>query len=210
MCAVTPLIRTSPSRYARGRRCPRANHRAQARMSGPACARVHCVPSPVGADRMERARVRAGALGEAARRSGGGEAGPHVRRAHILGAISHSIRLSELSTVPTNISIPTIWMRGATPYQGNRMRHLWIACPVGTFCPFTQLILEMRTAGGACLLSTREVSLESDRGIMNARDDSRGRCSFARWASVVSVRSRGRPCRTSGTWCTRSGAWASH
>ena len=106
----------------------------------------------------ERARVRAGALGEAARRSGGGEAGPHVRRAHILGAISHSIRLSELSTVPTNIAIPTIWMRGATPYQGNRMRHLWIACPVGTFCPFTQLILEMRTAGGACLLSTREVS----------------------------------------------------
>ena len=79
----------------------------------------------------ERVLVRAGALGESARRSGGGEAGPRARRAHILGAVSHAIRLGELSTVSTNVAIPTIWMRGATPYQGNCMRHSSIARPMG-------------------------------------------------------------------------------
>ena len=64
-------------------------------------------------------------------------------------------------------------MRGATPYQGNCMRHLWIACPVGAICPFTQLILEMRTAGGACLLSAREVSLERQKNNERPRRQSR-------------------------------------
>ena len=54
-----------PTRKSAG---PRARCRAQAHMS-----------------------VRAGALGEDARRSGGGDAGPRARRAHILGAMSHAI-----------------------------------------------------------------------------------------------------------------------
>ena len=34
--------------------------------------------------------------------------GPACVRAHILGAVSHAIRLSELSIVSTNVAIPTM------------------------------------------------------------------------------------------------------
>ena len=72
---VNPLIRTPTSRYARGRRCPRANQRAHARVRGPrarcraqahmsglACARMHYPRIHQRDTRHERARVRAGAL----------------------------------------------------------------------------------------------------------------------------------------------------
>ena len=48
-----------------------------------------------------------------------------------LGAVSHAIRLSELSTVSTNVAIPTIWKRGATPNRGNCMRHSRITRATG-------------------------------------------------------------------------------
>ena len=48
-----------------------------------------------------------------------------------LGAVSHAIRLSECSTVSTNVAIPTMRMRGATQGRGNCMRHSSIARPMG-------------------------------------------------------------------------------
>ena len=48
--------------------------------------------------------------------------GPHARRgtqaASALGAVSHAIRLNELSTVSANVAIPTIWLRGAARCRG--------------------------------------------------------------------------------------------
>ena len=52
---VNPLIRTSTSRYARGRRCPRSHERVNVRMSGPTLALA-------GPGANQRAHVRAGAL----------------------------------------------------------------------------------------------------------------------------------------------------
>ena len=57
--------------------------------------------------------------------------GPACARVRSLGAVSHAIRLSELSTVSTNVAIPTMWMCGATQCRGNCMRHSWIAHPMG-------------------------------------------------------------------------------
>ena len=62
--------------------------------------------------------------------------GPRARRgtqaASALTAVSHAIRLGELSTVSTNVAIPTIWTRGATQCRGNCMRHSWISSPGGS------------------------------------------------------------------------------
>ena len=48
--------------------------------------------------------------------------GPRARRgtqaASALGAVSHAIRLNELSTVSANVAIPTIWLRGAARCRG--------------------------------------------------------------------------------------------
>ena len=75
---------------------------AHARAIGPTCE----VSDP-------RANERAHARGE-------------ERRQLALGAVSHAIRLSELSTVSANVAIPTIQLRGATRCRGNCMRHSWI------------------------------------------------------------------------------------
>ena len=40
------------------------------------------------------------------------------RRQLALGAVSHAIRLNELSTVSANVAIPTIWLRGAARCRG--------------------------------------------------------------------------------------------
>ena len=48
--------------------------------------------------------------------------GPRARRgtqaASALGAVSHAIRLNELSTVSANVAIPTIWLRGVARCRG--------------------------------------------------------------------------------------------
>ena len=54
------------------------------------------------------------------------------RRQLTLGAVSHAIRLSELSAVSANVAIPTIWLRGATQCRGNCMRHSWDSSPGGS------------------------------------------------------------------------------
>ena len=51
------------------------------------------------------------------------------RRQLALGAVSHAIRLSELSTASTNVAILTTWMRGTTQCRWNCMRHSWKARP---------------------------------------------------------------------------------
>ena len=48
---------------------------------------------------------------------------PACVRAHILGAFSHAIRLSECSTASTNVAIPTMRICGATQGRGNCMRN---------------------------------------------------------------------------------------
>ena len=57
--------------------------------------------------------------------------GPRARCWRSLGAVSHAIRLGELSTASTNVAIPTMRMRGATQGRGNCMRHSSIADPTG-------------------------------------------------------------------------------
>ena len=85
---------------------------AHARAIGPTCE----VSDP-------RANERAHARGE-------------ERRQLALGAVSHAIRLSELSTASTNVAILTTWIRGATQCRGNCMRHSWKARRAGVMrCP---------------------------------------------------------------------------
>ena len=56
-----------------------------------------------------------------------GFAAGHARWGGTLPTISHAIRLSELSTIPTNAAIPTMRMCDATERRGNCMRHSQIA-----------------------------------------------------------------------------------
>ena len=104
------LYRTSTRYSVSGRGCPRSHQRVNVRISGPTLA----LAGP-GAD--QRAHVRG--------------VGPTCVRAHILGAVSHAIRLSELSTASTNVAIPTMHMCGAILCWGNCMRNPWIARPTG-------------------------------------------------------------------------------
>ena len=55
-----------------------------------------------------------------------------AQAARALAAVSHAIRLNELSTVSANVAIPTIWLRGATQCRGNCMRHSWDSSPGGS------------------------------------------------------------------------------
>ena len=96
------LYRTSTRYSVSGRGCPRSHQRVNVRISGPTLA----LAGP-GAD--QRAHVRG--------------VGPACVRAHILGAVSHAIRLSELSIVSTNVAIPTMRICGATQGRG-------IACDI--------------------------------------------------------------------------------
>ena len=89
------------------RGCPRACHRTHVRSVGPT--RIPSDP---------RAKCRAHVRGE-------------ERRQLALGAVSHAIRLSELSTASTNVAILTTWMRGTTQCRWNCMRHSWKARPAG-------------------------------------------------------------------------------
>ena len=63
-------------------------------------------------------------------------AGPRARRgtqaASALGAVSHAIRLNELSTVSTNVAIPTIWLRGAARCRGELHATFAESSPGGT------------------------------------------------------------------------------
>ena len=62
--------------------------------------------------------------------------GPRARRgtqaASALGAVSHAIRLNELSTVSTNVAIPTIWLRGAARCRGELHATFAESSPGGT------------------------------------------------------------------------------
>ena len=82
-------------------RRPRAYHRTHARGVGPTCE----VSDP---------RARRG-----------------TQAASALGAVSHAIRLGELSTVSINVAIPKIRLRGETRCRGNCMRHSWDSSPGG-------------------------------------------------------------------------------
>ena len=95
---VNPVTRTPTPRYAPGRR-RRACHQTPTRIRGPT--RESADP---------RANERVHVRGE-------------ERRQLALGAVSHAIRLGELSTVSTNVVIPTIRLRGETRCRGNCMRH---------------------------------------------------------------------------------------
>ena len=101
------MTRTPTPRYARGRR-PHAYHRTHARLRGPTRGLAD-----------SRARCRTHARGE-------------ERRQLALGAVSHAIRLSELSTASANVAIPTIWLRGTTQRRGNCMRHSQESSPGGS------------------------------------------------------------------------------
>ena len=86
-----------------------------------------------------------GHIGEiAARWAADTLAGPRAnQRAHVrsverafmrvrsLGAVSHAIRLGELSIMPTNVAIPTMWICSTTKCWGNCMRNSWAAHPTG-------------------------------------------------------------------------------
>ena len=52
-------------------------------------------------------------------------------RVRSLGAVSHAIRLGELSIMPTNVAIPTMWICSTTKCWGNCMRNSWAAHPTG-------------------------------------------------------------------------------
>ena len=110
IASTSLLFRTSTRYSVSGRGCPRSHQRVNVRISGPTLA----LAGP-GAD--QRAHVRG--------------VGPACVRAHILGAVSHAIRLSELSTASTNVAIPTTRMLGATQGRGNCMRNSSIARPTG-------------------------------------------------------------------------------
>ena len=97
---------------------PGADQRAHVRGVGPTCELAG--PRARGCTRVSRPAVRR-------RRSGP----TCALRAHILGAVSHAIRLSELSTAPTNVAIPTMQMCNSTQVRGNCMRHSRKAHPTG-------------------------------------------------------------------------------
>ena len=52
-------------------------------------------------------------------------------RVRSLDAVSHAIRLGELSIMPTNVAIPTMWICSTTKCWGNCMRNSWAAHPTG-------------------------------------------------------------------------------
>ena len=114
---ANPLLRVLTGYIARKPAIPCLGGAAHAHISGLTCALV----APRAHERAQ-ARIR-GPMCEAS--------GPCARCWRSLGAVAHAIRLGECSTVSTNVAIPTIWMRGATPYQGNCMRHSSIARPMG-------------------------------------------------------------------------------
>ena len=114
---VNPLLRALTGYTARKPAIQRLGGAAHARFSGLACE----LEGP-GADQRAQARIR-GPTCEAS--------GPRARCWRSLGAVSHAIRLSECSTVSTNVAIPTMRMRDATQCRGNCMRHSWIARPMG-------------------------------------------------------------------------------
>ena len=107
---VNPVTRTPTPRYAPGRR-RRACHQTPTRIRGPT--RESADP---------RANERVHVRGE-------------ERRQLALGAVSHAIRLSELSTASTNVAILTTWMRGTTQCRWNCMRHSWDSSPGGSHTP---------------------------------------------------------------------------
>ena len=108
------------ARYAPGRR-RRACHQTPTRIRGPtresADPRADQGPAPAIADPGAKCRVHV--RGE-------------ERRQLALGAVSHAIRLSELSTASTNVAILTTWIRGTTQCRGNCMRHSWDSSPGGS------------------------------------------------------------------------------
>ena len=112
---VNPMTRTPTPRYAPGRR-PRAYHQTHARSVG---------PTRIPSDPRTKCRTQAHTIGPTC-------AARNASSSRALGAVSHAIRLSELSTVSANVAIPTIWLRGATPYRGNCMRHSWDSSPGGS------------------------------------------------------------------------------
>ena len=114
---ANPLLQVLTGYIARKPAIPCLGGAAHAHISGLTCALV----APRAHERAQ-ARIR-GPMCEAS--------GPCARCWRSLGAVAHAIRLGECSTVSTNVAIPTIWMRGATPYQGNCMRHSSIARPMG-------------------------------------------------------------------------------
>ena len=107
---ANPLLRALTGYIARKPAISRLGGAAHAHISGLTCA----LAGPC-ANQRAHARIR----------------GPACVRAHILGAVSHAIRLSELSTVSTNVAIPTMRMSNATQGRGNCMRHSSIARPMG-------------------------------------------------------------------------------
>ena len=111
IACANQLSRTSTRYSVSGQGCPRSHQRVNVRISGPTLA----LAGP-GAD--QRAHVRG--------------VGPACVRAHILGAVSHAIRLSECSTASTNVAIPTMRICGATQGRGNCMRNSSIGPPNGS------------------------------------------------------------------------------
>ena len=112
---VNPVTRTPTPRYAPGRR-PRAYHQTHARSVG---------PTRIPSDPRTKCRTQAHTIGPTC-------AARNASSSRALGAVSHAIRLSELSTVSANVAIPTIWLRGATQCRGNCMRHSWDNSPGGS------------------------------------------------------------------------------
>ena len=98
------------------------------------------MPSDPHADQRAHARISGPTRGSGARARNSGPrrevSDPRARRgtqaARALGAVSHAIRLGELSTVSTNVAIPTIRLRGETQCRGNCMRHSWDSSPGGS------------------------------------------------------------------------------
>ena len=106
----------------------------------------------------------------------------HVGSHHLQHRLSHATKPKNYHK--TNTFCPLTPNRHITntlcPLTPNR--HI-----TNTFCPLTQLILEMRTAGGAaCLLSAREVSLERQGN--NERPRRQSRALFLRPMGVGCVR----------------------
>ena len=114
---VNVLVRALTGYFARKPAIPCLGGAAHAHISGPTCA----LADPRSHERAQ-ARIR-GLTCEAS--------GPRARCWCSLGAVSHAIRLSECSTMSTNVAIPTMRMRGATQGRGNCMRHSSIADPTG-------------------------------------------------------------------------------
>ena len=117
IASTSLLFRTSTRYSASGRGCPRSHQRVNVRIRGPRrgleCPRARGCAFVTGPDAREIARI------------------PTCARVRSLRTVSHAIRLSELSTVSTNVAIPTMHMCGAILYWGNCMRHSSIARPTG-------------------------------------------------------------------------------